>query len=600
MDRLYFIDNHYHSSDSSDKRLQDLINCFPDGLEINDINDLIELYMIYSIKDDVNFESKFKSIKGFKFIKRRLKGIIHKNLNTIDLLDSVETLDNAYLEIFWGKVIFFANLNKETLKKLMNSNRFFMWMFIKGLGDNESKKVYNDCTKYYINNHPKYIEELFSGLKRDYRNEYYNVYKIIEEDLNKYIELYFCNGGNNSDLCTILAMGKYYGISVSDDNSKKALSYVKDNIFEDRYQKNPYCDIPDNKFIKLKRKINNNVDIFTAVKLFYSISNLFYDKKMGWNITRRKYSGNPILSRTQYIFSSSSFCRAMRQDKVIEILINKGIDFERLFSLYFSEYIPKKLNISGFVFHESNDDKNYFYKCRNLLIELDSVIHQMSLFLKYPDDFKNLDLRLFGTGMTSLKIDSSFVIKNVYANNIETYHDLFSERNIFMVETNADPYDSTYEYLQRLGYVTYDNLTGYEKNDISKLIALDILENNDGKVRFKSDEKVRLMHDIYDNEFIMFNNLSDLEKNIVHDLEDKKLVKFDSHVFSKSETNFFDYLMTNKRFYNNLSIRNSYLHGLVRNDDNNNKRDYVITVKLFILVILKFNEEFIEYSNKNS
>lgn len=169
-----------------------------------------------------------------------------------------------------------------------------------------------------------------------------------------------------------------------------------------------------------------------------------------------------------------------------------------------------------------------------------------------------------------------------------------------MVETNADIYKSTYEYLQRLGPITYDNLNSYEKKDIRRLIDLDILENNEGKVHFKSYEKVMLMHEIYDNEFIMFNNLSDSEKNIVNELKSKGLVRFDNKVFSESEINFFNYLMTNKSFYNNLSIRNSYLHGLVRNNDNDNKRDYVITVKLFILVILKFNEEFIEYSKNKS
>lgn len=600
MDRLYFINNVYYSGDSSDKRLQYLISCFPDGLEINDINDIIEVYMIYSIMDDDNFKSKFSCLKSSKLTKPNIKGFIQRNLNIIGLLDSVDSIDDAYLEVFWGKVIFLANPDEKILNKLMNNKRFFMWMFINGLGDDGSKKVYNKCIKNYIKGHPKYIEELFSGLKQGYKNKYYNVYKIIEKDLNEYIDLYFSKGGNNSDLCTMLSMGKYYGISVSDDNSKKALSHVKDNIFENRYQKNPFCDIVNNKFIKLKQEINNNVDIFTAVKLFYSISNLFYDKKMGWNITRRKYSGNPILSKSQYNFSISSFYRTMSQNKAIEIIIDNDINFERLFSLYFTEYVTNKFNISGFVFHESNNDKNYFYKCRNLLIELDSLIHQISLFLKYPDDFKNLDRRLFGEGMSSLKIDSFFDKKNVYANNIENYHDLFSERNIFMVETNADIYKSTYEYLQRLGPITYDNLNSYEKKDIRRLIDLDILENNEGKVHFKSYEKVMLMHEIYDNEFIMFNNLSDSEKNIVNELKSKGLVRFDNKVFSESEINFFNYLMTNKSFYNNLSIRNSYLHGLVRNNDNDNKRDYVITVKLFILVILKFNEEFIEYSKNKS
>ena len=54
----------------------------------------------------------------------------------------------------------------------------------------------------------------------------------------------------------------------------------------------------------------------------------------------------------------------------------------------------------------------------------------------------------------------------------------------------------------------------------------------------------------------------------------------------------FDYYLNKSEFTNGLDLRNKYIHDTGSLDENIQRQDYTVLLKLMIILIIKINEEF--------
>ena len=70
------------------------------------------------------------------------------------------------------------------------------------------------------------------------------------------------------------------------------------------------------------------------------------------------------------------------------------------------------------------------------------------------------------------------------------------------------------------------------------------------------------------------------------------MLRFESTLFSKPEQNYLNYFLNKSEFNNSLDLRNKYSHGTQPfGNEEVHHSNYIIFLKLFILIIIKINDE---------
>ncbi|ADA64430.1 hypothetical protein B9W73_05010 [Lactococcus lactis] len=81
--------------------------------------------------------------------------------------------------------------------------------------------------------------------------------------------------------------------------------------------------------------------------------------------------------------------------------------------------------------------------------------------------------------------------------------------------------------------------------------------------------------------------------DLINDFEEFKTLEKASGLFAPREAEFLNYCLNNSMHHNALGIRNKYLHGSTMHySKEKHHNNYVILLKVFLLVIAKFEEEF--------
>ena len=82
----------------------------------------------------------------------------------------------------------------------------------------------------------------------------------------------------------------------------------------------------------------------------------------------------------------------------------------------------------------------------------------------------------------------------------------------------------------------------------------------------------------------------ELRENI-DKLEINGIVTTDNSLFTKGEQDYFNYVMNKSKFSNSLDLRNKYIHGTHTNDTQEHKSNYLLFLKIIVILILKINSD---------
>lgn len=81
------------------------------------------------------------------------------------------------------------------------------------------------------------------------------------------------------------------------------------------------------------------------------------------------------------------------------------------------------------------------------------------------------------------------------------------------------------------------------------------------------------------------------------------MVEAESSLLSRPEQDYFNYYLNKSSFNNSLDLRNMYVHGTQSNDSDNENvhyTNYITFLKLFVLIIIKINDDLCTYDNLKS
>lgn len=274
-----------------------------------------------------------------------------------------------------------------------------------------------------------------------------------------------------------------------------------------------------------------------------------------------------------------------------ELKVN-GIVIENLFDWFFNEYIKQEFGIDGFCYHKPSDESSMLEKCRSLCSEMDGILQQYSLYqengeidrglLAYESDFKGIRFIL-----------SLQEIKYVYAKNGDFYREAKSllTKNL-MYGSNFDLHEN--ENLATLLFHHKVTLAEFHEN-VQKHIEW-LIER--GSVSIIDDclklniHRYLVIRDIYENKNTTWEYWEEPERAVLQDLIDRGDVDVGSTLLSEQECDYFNFVMNRKQFSNGWNLRNSLLHGTKTFDNGALPTVYIELLKIFVLVVIKINEEF--------
>ena len=124
-----------------------------------------------------------------------------------------------------------------------------------------------------------------------------------------------------------------------------------------------------------------------------------------------------------------------------------------------------------------------------------------------------------------------------------------------------------------------------------------------GFIKLTNNKLITILNDLHENEAINYWKYPTLYRNEIDKLIDKKIVEAESSLLSRTEQDYFNYYLNKSAFNNSLDLRNMYVHGTQFNDsddENVHYTNYITFLKLFILIIIKINDDLCTYDNLQS
>lgn len=163
-------------------------------------------------------------------------------------------------------------------------------------------------------------------------------------------------------------------------------------------------------------------------------------------------------------------------------------------------------------------------------------------------------------------------------------------RNILLV-VELESILKQYKLLSKYGKIDLGLLNSMPPLDIGAIES--ILENK--YIEILNEEipddtrflEIKSMFDMYD--YICTKYLSEED---IKELKNSPSFKQYSTLFSNDEINYLNFTLNNKKYVDSLGIRNAYLHGAGNSfSEEEHKNNYLMIVKIFLIVISKIDEE---------
>ena len=141
-------------------------------------------------------------------------------------------------------------------------------------------------------------------------------------------------------------------------------------------------------------------------------------------------------------------------------------------------------------------------------------------------------------------------------------------------------------------------MSEYASNKIDYLIDNEVLIEENSVLKFKNLETVLLLNELYKYGFVVYPYLAENYKKMMNLFLKKEWVQMENTMLSSLESDYFEYYLSDKKYSGNPALRNKYGHGSPITDESETHKDYCVGLKLFTLLIMKFEEEFKILSNR--
>jgi hypothetical protein len=356
--------------------------------------------------------------------------------------------------------------------------------------------------------------------------------------------------------------------------------------------------------IKVSRSwIEENLDFPTLWNNFIYVYN-FVDCKMRLEFDSKKSEMGVLESAIRpnsehlYNVSSSFIFKEMLSNAEIysyaKVLNAVGVRLEEMIEWFFNNYLKEEFQINNFIVKMPSKEASYFEKCRTILPEIDRVFKQYNLLIK--EGMIDQELIQMSSSSVKNKDIKSFNEKKYVYSYSDWYKTasylLFSDQSsIFYLPNKEEKYKNFFNLIisEKL---TRNDFRDYQLQRMQWLFDNNLIyESDEGYLEFVDEKVIYVLKELNYEEVISFWHYPKNIRGVIEELSNKNLVDYESSLFSKNEQHYFDYYLNKSKFTNGHDIRNRYLHGTNTNDERQYEIDYHIILKLFVIIVIKINDD---------
>lgn len=561
-----------------------------DENEFCDINDILELYNAKkNLEIEGNFEKIINKINVDEIVKIYFLKIDNNNVE-----DSYKEIYCEYIEDYWElfhKYSVYKKIKKDNFKKIFGKKELEIILKYKSIVKKFEKEILE-----LINENNESVNLIIK--KNIYGNKLYFPRLLQEINFNDFFNKKIeTNEINNSNIDIIINSK----INLSEELIYKLKKKREDFLNDMKHVEILYEQIIEYKNIESTSKIEKISE--DKIKLIYNSKwleeNLDYPTILNnfifvfefVDLQRRcsfSKNNNIILSlvefvkddlKSKYTLSElfSVFYHIML--KYYYFLKGKNIYLEDVFNYFFNQYIPEEFNIDVFNININYFDLSYLNKIKLLLPELERVLKQFIFLVEKKDnveEFLEISSKPFKYKEIPSFIEKKYAYlkkgkkKNLREKFIYIHKNMIGKK---IIELKLD-----------------------EKNIFEELLK-EYLLNIDGEEKIYSTNKYNFLKDIFEKGFVSYGNFYKKKFNEYNKIE-KEYLDFNSTLFSEQESQLFNYFLNKAEYLNGYDIRNRYLHGAYSKDEKVHEFDYIILLILFVIVIIKINEELCYYYDR--
>lgn len=273
-----------------------------------------------------------------------------------------------------------------------------------------------------------------------------------------------------------------------------------------------------------------------------------------------------------------------------DILAKEEIYIEDLVRWFFEEYLKEEFGVEGFVCRMPKQTDSVLSKYERFASVMDGVTKQFKLYVE--DGYIDRGLYEISSGSIRFK-DIPSLVKNKYAycNSNELMNEMravFSDQStLSYIEKTKSKYNTLFDLI-RSEKLTIEEFQPYQIDEINWLMQRGILENINGVIKFNF-ERLFILYELYHKEVLC---LQYCNSSVIKQLINSGEIRVESSLLSELESQYFDYNLNKAEFTNGLDLRNKYIHDTGSLDENIQRQDYVVLLKLMIILVIKINEEF--------
>jgi len=635
MERVKFFSVYDLSCGYNLKNSEVILNEYHSGKELKEINDIIELYCIKKFFDNGAYLSSwtpddithYEGIINLNFaeVARFFKSIGEENI-----FGRYNDVDRMYKDEFWelfAKFKVYEKIRNEIFNEFIHTAKVSLYQLLK---------------------HKK-ISEHYGSVIRDYMMEQYSSAELL---LNEYEinhvgnaeRLSFPNELTNRDKEKIIC--RYIDSEEANINYLRLIANIQSNkdrlvlsprtirnaktraeeeetrlfpegsgitfetsvMFLDSTETEVSLDFDEGKLTATYSKswIEENLDYATLLNNYIYLFE-YVDLRMRCTLVNKLNSMGVferfLMTTSQYAYRTGAEFVQRNQLASLQMigyysqLFGNGVRLEEVIEWFFEKYLLDEFCASNFRVIMPSENTTYLEKCTLIMPAIESALKQFTIFIQEGEvDFELLEIR-----------PQPFVYKDVPSLNEKKYvygigdefstvtHYLFSNQSdLAYNEKGKEKYDNFCELLCDMK-IAIDDYPPYCYSEIMWLIDNGYLLLDESRnLFFKDKNLIIVLKDLYYNEVVCYWHYPKNVREIIDNLDKRKVVQFESSLFSRPEQDYFNYHLK-AQFNNGLDLRNKYVHTQPNVADDNEEihmENYVILLKLFIITVIKINDDF--------
>lgn len=274
----------------------------------------------------------------------------------------------------------------------------------------------------------------------------------------------------------------------------------------------------------------------------------------------------------------------------IDILNSFDIYLEDIIKWFFEVYLKKEFDANGFMCIMPEKDDSILSKYGRVATVMDGVTKQFKLFCEEGE----IDRELYEMTSGSVRykeIPSLIENKYAYAKSneiVREIHDMFSDQCMLSyTKKTGSKYNTFFELLQ-FENVKPEEIKEYNLDELNWLLERGDIFVSDGILSLNY-ERIWILRELNDKGVICLQYKdSAILRKLISDGE----ITVGSSLLAKPEWEYFDYVLNKSEFSNGLDLRNRYIHDTNSLDERCQQHDYIVLLKMFIILVIKINEEF--------